>query len=242
MLEIRSLRVEYGSTVAVDGIDLTVGARGAVALLGPNGAGKSSTLDAISGLVPYEGEVVFDGTELSGLPAEKVARLGLIHVPEGRKVFPTLTVHENLLVGTSARAGRTDGFSLDDVYDLLPPLQGLRKRTGWALSGGEQQMVAIGRGLVAAPRLLMLDEPSLGLAPIIVRDVMATIETVSDRIPILIVEQNSTAAMRVCSRASVLVKGKVVLEGTAESMSNREALIESYLGTSLESTDAPPSR
>lgn len=239
MLEIRSLRVEYGPTVAVDGIDMTVGDRGAVALLGPNGAGKTSTLNAISGLVPYDGDVVFDGVALNGAPAEKVARAGLIHVPEGRRVFPTLTVHENLLVGMSARAGRTDGFSIDDVYDLLPPLQKLRRRTGWALSGGEQQMVAIGRGLVAAPRLLMLDEPSLGLAPIIVRDVMATIAQVAERIPILIVEQNSTAAMRVCVRASVLVKGKVVLAGTAAELDNREALIESYLGTSLETPAAP---
>lgn len=231
MLEIEGLRVDYDATRAVDGVDLSVGVTGAVALLGPNGAGKTSTLNAISGMVPFEGSIRFDGTNIRRMPAEKVARAGLIHVPEGRRIFPTLSVHENLQVGLTARAGRDDGFSIDDVYDLLPQLRSIAGRAGWALSGGEQQMVALGRGLVGAPRLLLLDEPSLGLAPIIVIEVLAALEQVAQRIPLLLVEQNSTAAMRICHRASVLVKGSIVLEGTAEELGDREALIDSYLGT-----------
>lgn len=234
MLEIEDLHVDYGATRAVVGLDLSVGASGATALLGPNGAGKTSTLKAISRLVPYRGVIRFDGTDIAGLAAEKVARAGLIHVPEGRMVFPTLSVHENLQVGQSALSGRTPAYSIDDIYDLLPQLQNLRNRAGWALSGGEQQMVALGRGLVAGPRLLLLDEPSLGLAPIIVKDVMSTITEVATRIPVLLVEQNSTAAMEVCEKASVLLSGAVMVSGTAEELGDREALIASYLGTSID--------
>lgn len=230
MLEIHDLHVSYDGTHAVTGIDLRVDDGSAVALLGPNGAGKTSTLTAISGLVPYRGSITFDGQELSKLTPERIARAGLIHVPEGRRVFATLTVQENLQVGESARAGRRDGYSISDVYDLLPALVRLRNRAGWALSGGEQQMVALGRGLVAAPRMLLLDEPSLGLAPIIVRDLFKALAEVSARTPLLVVEQNSAAAMRVCQRAYVLVKGAVVLEGTSADLDDREALINSYLG------------
>lgn len=242
MLEITSLEITYEGTHAVRDLDMTVAAGSAIALLGPNGAGKTSTLNAISGLVPYRGSIVFDGTNLAKLPPEKIARAGLIHVPEGRRVFPPLTVHENLLVGMTAAQGRTGGYSLSDVYDLLPALVPLRKRAGWALSGGEQQMVALGRGLVAAPRLLMLDEPSLGLAPIIVKTVFAALAEVAQRTPVLLVEQNSTVALSVCQHASVLVKGELVLSGTAEEMSDREGLIDSYLGqASLEHTGSDDS-
>ncbi|MGY1814670.1 ABC transporter ATP-binding protein [Blastococcus sp. SYSU D00820] len=232
MLEIESLVVTYEGTQAVRDVGMTVDAGAAVALLGPNGAGKTSTLKAISGLVPYRGRIRFDGVDLAKLTVEKIARAGLVHVPEGRRVFAPLTVHENLLVGMTARGGRDGGYSLDDVYDLLPALVPLRKRAGWALSGGEQQMVALGRGLVAAPRLLLLDEPSLGLAPIVVKAVFGALEEVIRRTPVLLVEQNSVAALSVCQQASVLVKGEVVLSGTAAEMGNRENLIDSYLGQS----------
>ena len=161
---------------------------------------------------------------------EGLARLGLIHVPEGRHVFPSLDVHENLQLGTTAAAGRSDGFTIDDVYDLFTPLQDLRHRDGWALSGGEQQMVAIGRALVAKPRMLLLDEPSLGLSPKFVAVVYGALAQVSDRIPMLLVEQNTVIALRHCSRAAVMVGGRIVLEGAADELADREALVASYLG------------
>ena len=151
MLELRDLVVSYGPVEAVRGVGLEVGAAEIVALVGPNGAGKTSTLRAISGFVPYGGTIHFDGTDLRKLSVQAAARRGLIHVPEGRHVWPTLTVHENLLVGTTARRGRAEGYTIDEVYDLFQPLGGLRRRDGWALSGGEQQMVAIGRALGRRP-------------------------------------------------------------------------------------------
>jgi branched-chain amino acid transport system ATP-binding protein len=230
MLEIRGLEVSYGPVQAVRGIDVDVKMGEVVALIGPNGAGKTSTLRAISGLVPHGGTVTFDGVDCRKMNVEALARVGLIHVPEGRHVFPSLNVHENLQVGTTAAAGRTEGFSIDDVYDIFPPLRPLAKRDGWALSGGEQQMVAIGRALVAKPRLLLLDEPSLGLSPKFTQAVYTALAQVSDRIPMLLVEQNTVMALRHCSRAAVMVGGRLVLEGTAEDLADREALVASYLG------------
>ncbi len=232
MLEVRDLRVTYGTTVAVDGIDLDVGAGEIVALLGPNGGGKTSTLHAISRVVASEGTVSFDGEPLAGRSADAVARRGLVHVPEGRHVFPNLSVHENLLVGASARGGRPSAFGLDDVYALFPTLADLRTRGGWALSGGEQQMVAIGRGLLAAPRLLLLDEPSLGLAPTVVDAVFDVLAQVAQHVPLLLVEQNTDRALELAGRAYVLVKGTVVLAGAADELTDREALMASYLGQS----------
>ena len=230
MLEIRGLRVSYGPVLAVREIDLDVRAGEVVALIGPNGAGKTSTLRAISGLVPFDGSITFDGVDTRKKSIEQLARMGLIHVPEGRHIFPSLNVHENLQVGTTAGAKRADGFSIDDVYDLFPPLVPLKKRDGWALSGGEQQMVAIGRALVAKPRLIVLDEPSLGLSPKYTMSVYAAIAQVKSHMPILIVEQNTVIALRHCTRAAVMVGGKLVLEGTAADLADREALVASYLG------------
>lgn len=230
MLQIRGLEVSYGPVQAVRGIDLDVGQGEVVAMIGPNGAGKTSTLRAISGLVPFRGTITFDGIDVRTQSIEGLARLGLIHVPEGRHVFPSLNVHENLQVGTTASAGRTEGFSIDDVYDLFPPLAELRKRDGWALSGGEQQMVAVGRALVAKPRLLLLDEPSLGLSPKFTQAVYSALAQVSGRIPLLLVEQNTVMALRHCTRAAVMVGGRFVLEGTAADLADREALVASYLG------------
>jgi branched-chain amino acid transport system ATP-binding protein len=230
MLQVRGLEISYGAVRAVQGIDFEVGAGEVLALLGPNGAGKTSTLRAITALTPYRGSILFDGEEVSKLGTEACARRGLIHVPEGRHVFPTLSVHENLQVGTTAASGRTAEYSIDDVYDLFPALIPLRNREGWALSGGEQQMVAIGRALVAAPRLLLLDEPSLGLAPIVVKAVFSALRQVSERTPVLLVEQNTTQALSIAHRAAALVGGKIVLSGTAAEMSDRGALLDSYLG------------
>ncbi len=229
MLEVNDLTVRYGAVEAVRGITFAVGAGEVVALLGPNGAGKTSTLRAITALERFGGSITFEGTAVNKLGPEGCAKRGLIHVPEGRHVFPTLTVHENLQVGMTAARGR-DGYSFSDVYDLFPALVPLRERNGWALSGGEQQMVAIGRALVAAPRMLLLDEPSLGLAPIVVKAVFRALRDIRDHTPILIVEQNTAQALRLCDRAAAIVDGKVVLEGSAADMGDRAALLDSYLG------------
>lgn len=238
MLEVRSLGVSYGSTRAVDQLDLVIGAGEAAALLGANGAGKTSTLRAISRLIPSEGAILFDGVDVSRLAPEELARRGLVHVPEGRHVFATLSVHENLLVGQTSRGRRKPLFTPDAVYDLFPALAPLRKRYGWALSGGEQQMVAIGRALLASPRLLMLDEPSLGLAPIVVKSVYHALSTVKSEVPILLVEQNAALALDLCDRGYVLLSGKCALKGTAADLGNREALLDSYLGHAVEEDEA----
>lgn len=229
MLEVRGLTVRYGTTVAVDGIDLDVGAGELVTLLGPNGAGKTSTLQAISRVTASSGTIRFDGTDVSRAQPDALARMGLIHVPEGRRVFPNLSVHENLLVGQSARHGRT-GYSIDDVYDLFPPLGVLAGRAGWALSGGEQQMVAVGRALVAVPRLLLLDEPSLGLAPVIVQSVFQALTEVGTTTPMLLVEQNTGRALELCHRAAVLVTGRIVTAGPTSDFADRAAMLATYLG------------
>ena len=229
MLEVRDLTVRYGAVEAVRDVTLSVGAGDVVALLGPNGAGKTSTLRAITGLERFGGTITFDGDSVNKIGPEGCARRGLIHVPEGRHVFPTLTVHENLQVGATAAQGRR-GPTFDEVYDVFPALVPLRDRNGWALSGGEQQMVAIGRALVAAPRLLLLDEPSLGLAPIVVKAVFRALRDIRASTPILIVEQNTAQALKLCDRAAALVQGKIVMEGSAAEMSDRTALLDSYLG------------
>jgi branched-chain amino acid transport system ATP-binding protein len=229
LLSAKGLTVAYGLVAAVDAIDLKVGPNEVVALLGANGAGKTSTLRALSGLVRSSGEITFDGAAIGRRQPDAIARAGLIHVPEGRRLFATLTAEENLLVGKTGIAGRPAVFELDDVYDLFPALAALRKRRGWALSGGEQQMVAIGRGLLAAPRLLLLDEPSLGLAPIVVTAVYAALAEIRTRVALLVVEQNAHLALGLCDRAYVLAAGKVAMEGPAAALADREKLLSSYL-------------
>lgn len=230
MLEVRALHISYGPVEAVRGVDLDVGGGELVALLGPNGAGKTSVLRAISQMIPHEGTITFDGEDISGESPDRVARRGLIHVPEGRRVFGPLDVHENLQMGTTARGGRRATYSLDDIYDLFPALVGLRKRAAFALSGGEQQMVAIGRALAASPRLLILDEPSLGLAPLVAKSVFQALETASKTIPVLLVEQDTAVALRMAARAYVLAHGLIAVSGAAPDLRNREALLSSYLG------------
>ena len=210
--------------------DLEVNEREVIGILGANGAGKTTTLRAISGLIPYEGQILFDGVDCRKLGVEGMVNLGVIHVPEGRRLFGELSVNENLQVGLVARAGRTSTYEISDVYDLFPALAPLRRRAAWALSGGEQQMVAVGRALVAAPRLLLLDEPSLGLSPKVTETVYRTLAEVSHTTPMLFVEQQTSLALRICTRATVLAAGSPVLTGTAEELSDRAMLMDSYMG------------
>lgn len=230
MLTIENLHVHYGTTHAVRGVSLTVPDADTVALLGPNSAGKSSILNAISGLNPYEGRITFDGTDLTGMPPEKRARAGLIQVPEGRRMIGTLTVHENLLLGMTAQAGRTPVFGLEDVYVLFPMLADMTNRPSWTLSGGQQQMVAVGRALVAAPRLLMLDEPSLGLSPLVAKEVFNALRKISAEVPLLLVEQNSNAALALCSSVTVIRTGRTVFQGNPEQAREGDVLHRAYLG------------
>jgi branched-chain amino acid transport system ATP-binding protein len=230
MLEIDGLEVRYGAVEAVRGVSLELGAEDTLGLLGPNGAGKSSLLRAVSGLVGYRGSIRYDGREVRKVGAEALARAGLIHVPEGRRLFPSLTVHENLQMGSTARAGREAYFKIDDAYDMFAALGALRDRPAWTLSGGEQQMVAVSRALVACPRLLLLDEPSLGLAPIIVDVVFGALKVVADRVPMLLVEQNTTKSLELCARAAVLVNGSIVLSGASSELNDRRAILDRYLG------------
>jgi len=232
MLKIESLHVKFGTTHAVRGISFEVPSRGSIALIGPNGAGKTSTLRAISGLVGYEGRITFDDFDLARLSVDDIARRGLIHVPEGRHVFPDLTVHENLQLGTTASNGRADGYSFDEVYDLFPGIAVMRERLGYALSGGEQQMVALGRALVGAPRLLMVDEPSLGLAPRVARDVADALSIISKRTPLLIVEQNSQVALQICEQILVMTIGAIEFRAASSELSERSTLLAAMLGQS----------
>ncbi|MDT3440267.1 MULTISPECIES: ABC transporter ATP-binding protein [unclassified Pseudofrankia] len=235
MLRVEGLTVHHGPVAAVVGLDLEVRPGEAVALLGANGAGKTSTLAAISRLVAAtSGTVRLDGRPLGRRGADQVARLGLLHVPEGRRVFSTLTVHENLLVAGSARGRRGGGRRagralLDEVYDLFPMLAALRDRPGWALSGGEAQMVAIGRALMGMPRVLLLDEPSLGLAPTVVDAVYAALARIRERVPLLLVEQDSARAFELCDRAYVLRSGRLALAGTAAGLRGTPKLVAAYL-------------
>lgn len=229
MLELRSLSVNYGPVVAVDSVDLAVASGEVVALLGPNGAGKTSLLRAIVGCEPSDGEVWFDGERVGSSKAAKLPRRGLILVPEGRRLFGNLSVRENLQVGMRAANGRK-GWTVDEVFDLFPNLARFPGRSAWMLSGGEQQMVAVGRALVAAPRLLLLDEPSLGLAPVVVQAVYKVLAIVAETTPMLIVEQNTSVAMGIADRVLVLSGGQLALGGTAAEMARRTDLVDSYLG------------
>ncbi|MFF2107127.1 ABC transporter ATP-binding protein [Rhodococcus koreensis] len=232
MLEVSGLDVRYSATHAVRKIDLSIDVNETVCLLGPNGAGKSSLLRSISQLVPYEGSIRFDGERIDGLSPAHLGRAGLIHVPEGRHVFPTLTVHENLQMGARIRGGRPVMYSYDDVYDLFTSLARMRKRRGFALSGGEQQMVALGRALVASPRLLLLDEPSLGLAPAVVQAVYRALQEVAGQTTMLLVEQNTSDALSLARRGYVLAGGRIVMAEMSAALADRSSVLAGYLGKS----------
>ena len=232
-LEIRDLHVSYGGIRALKGIDLTVEEGQIVTLIGANGAGKSTTLRAISGLQkPQSGSILYGGEELVGLPAKEIVRRGIIHVPEGRRVFPDMTVAENLKIGAFLRKDK-DGIAsdMDYVYSLFPRLKERRWQPAGTLSGGEQQMLAVGRALMSRPKVLMMDEPSLGLAPLIVKDIFSIIRRVNaDGITVLLIEQNANAALRIADYGYVLETGVIALTGTGEELLRNESVREAYLG------------
>jgi branched-chain amino acid transport system ATP-binding protein len=232
LLEIRGLEVRYGGIRAVKGIDLEIGAGEMVCLIGANGAGKSSTLRALSGLVPTApGAVRFGGSDLAGAPAFRRARAGLVMVPEGRGVFAQLTVEENLAMGSYLRADREIGSDRARVFDLFPQLQERRDQTAGTLSGGEQQMLAIGRALMSRPKLLALDEPSMGLAPIIAQKIFEVIRDINRAgVTVLLVEQNARAALALAARAYVMESGTITLSGEARALLVDPRVREAYLG------------
>ena len=232
-LEIRDLHVSYGGIRALKGVDLTVEEGQIVTLIGANGAGKSTTLRAISGLQkPQSGSILYGGEELVGLPAKEIVRRGIIHVPEGRRVFPDMTVAENLKIGAFLRKDK-DGIAsdMDYVYSLFPRLKERSWQPAGTLSGGEQQMLAVGRALMSRPKVLMMDEPSLGLAPLIVKDIFSIIRRVNaDGITVLLIEQNANAALRIANYGYVLETGVIALTGTGEELLRNESVREAYLG------------
>ncbi len=235
LLELSGLVAGYAVGVVLKGLDIEVAEGEIVALLGANGAGKTTTLRAISGLVPFvKGQITLAGQSLTGLTPEEVVRLGIAHVPEGRRVFPGLTVRDNILLGGSNRRGvgrRVLEREVDETLDLFPDLIRLQHALGWTLSGGQLQMVAVARGLMAKPRLLLLDEPSLGLAPLIVQQVFRLIADIRARgTTVLLVEQNAHVALSVADRAYVLETGLVLVSGRPEELWGNAQVRAAYLG------------
>jgi branched-chain amino acid transport system ATP-binding protein len=234
LLEITDLQVRYGEIEALRGISFAVDEGRVVTLLGSNGAGKSTTLRAISGLIaPRSGAILFDGKAIGGLGAEAIVRLGIAHVPEGRRIFPGLTVRENIMLGASnGNASRAAiGRAADDMFALFPDIRPFADKLGWTLSGGQQQMVAVARGLMAKPRLLLLDEPSLGLAPVIVQAVFRIIDEIRKRgTTVLLVEQNARMALKVADWGYVLETGRLALGGAPEALWSDARIRDAYLG------------
>lgn len=233
LLSVRGLVVRYGRIEAVHGIDLDVAAGQVVCLIGANGAGKTSILRALSGLLrPAAGRVEFDGADVTGLAAHRLAALGMAHVPEGRQVFAGLTVAENLTLGAwTARAAGAAGRRRADVLDRFPRLCERLGQLAGLLSGGEQQMLAIGRALMAAPRLLLLDEPSMGLAPLVEDEIFAIIAGLAQSgTTVLLVEQNASAALDISDAAYVLEGGRIALHGPAADVAHDPAVMAAYLG------------
>jgi len=232
MLEVRDLHVHYGEIPALKGVSLAVGRGEIVALLGNNGAGKTTTLKTVSGLIaPRAGEVTLEGESIRDLPAHLIVRRGIAHVPEGRRVFNRLTVRENLSMGAYTRSDRGVAGDLERVLSLFPRLRERSAQVAGTLSGGEQQMLAIGRALMATPRLLLLDEPSMGLAPVLVEQIFDTILTINQQgTTILLVEQNAALALDVAHRAYVLETGAVVLSGVAADLARDQDVRRAYLG------------
>ncbi len=231
LLYIDDLRVSYGGIEALKGISLTVEKGEIVTLIGANGAGKSTTLRAISGLVPIKtGTITYDGNVISGQSPQKIVAEGICMVPEGRRVFPNLTVLENLKIGAYLRKDDIQP-DIDHVYQLFPRLKERSWQLAGTLSGGEQQMLAVGRALMMRPKLLMMDEPSLGLAPLVIRDIFSIIRTLhKEGITILLVEQNANAALRVADSAYVLETGSLGMHGTGEELLNDPRVKDAYLG------------
>ena len=232
MLEITALRAGYGAIEILRGVDLAVGAGEIVALLGSNGAGKSTLNNNISGLYrPFGGSIRFEGKEIGGAPSTRIVAAGLVQVPEGRRVFPNLTVRENLEMGSYRRGKAARAQNLDRVTSIFPRLKERWTQLAGTLSGGEQQMLAIGRGLMSEPKLLILDEPSLGLSPILVEEMFALISRINaEGLAILLVEQNVVQSLAVAHRAYVLENGRIALSGKAAELAEHPELKKAYLG------------
>lgn len=237
LLEIRDLDVSYGAVQALKDISLDISRGEIVAIVGPNGAGKTTLLNVISGVVsPCAGQVIFEGQAINHLKPEEVAALGISHVPEGRQIFASMTVIDNLLLGAYTRRKRASREQLrrdmDEIWVLFPILRERRKQLAGTLSGGEQQMLALARGLMAKPKLLLIDEPCLGLAPLVVKAMLNTISQLRDRgETVLLVEQNARAALEIADRAHVMTMGRIVASGGVEELRSDVVIQEAYLGT-----------
>ena len=232
MLEVKGLAATYSGIEALRGVSLHIEAGEMVALIGANGAGKSTLLNCLSGTVrPRRGSIRFDGSEIAGMKPHRVSRQGLLQVPEGRQILVELTVEENLQLGELARGSRVSSFGLRDVYKLFPILEERRTQRGGTLSGGQQQMLAIGRALMGGPKLLLLDEPSLGLSPLITDQVFDALRSLNDNgLTILLVEQNAHRALQATKRAYLLEHGELAYQGDSADLINDEKVIAHYLG------------
>jgi branched-chain amino acid transport system ATP-binding protein len=233
LLEVKDLNVYYGAIHALQGISFTVNEGEIVTLIGANGAGKSTTLRTISGLLrPRRGSVIFKDEDITMMPAEQIVRRGVVQIPEGRKIFAPLTVRENLDMGAYTRTNPTEiQQSLDRVFASFPRLKERLNQLGGTLSGGEQQMLATGRGLMSHPTLLLLDEPSMGLSPILVEEIFRIIKEINSQgTSILLVEQNALMALQIANRAYVLETGRIILEGTGKELRESSRVKEAYLG------------
>jgi branched-chain amino acid transport system ATP-binding protein len=233
LLEINNVHVHYHKVAALKGIDMEVPDDGIVTIIGANGAGKSTTLRAISGLVGISrGEIVFAGKRIDGLAPEKIVALGIAHVPEGRRVFPGLTVEENLRTGAFLRSDTAEiEKDLDEVFQHFPRLKERRKQWARSLSGGEQQMLAIGRALMSRPKMLVLDEPSMGLSPVMVQEIARIVRDIVHRgVPVVLVEQNAELALRLARFAYVLETGSIALQGPAHELHDNAHVRRAYLG------------
>ena len=232
LLELEGVTGGYGPVRVLHGIDLRIDAGEVVVVLGANGAGKTTTLRAISGMISTHGRIELDGTSIAGKRPEQVARLGVAHVPQGRGTFTDLTVEENLRLGAYGRKDREVRFDIDRWFEVFPRLGERRGQTAGNMSGGEQQMLAIARGLMSRPRLLLLDEPSLGLAPLITQELFERLGQINanDEVAMLIVEQNANLALDVAARAYVLETGEIVSSGTAAEVRGDDSVRKAYLG------------
>lgn len=233
MLKVSNIDVFYGDLQVLWNISFEVKEKEILVLIGANGAGKSTTIKTVSSLLtPIKGRIEFNGIRMDRLPPHKIIEHGIVHVPEGRRLFADMSVEENLIMGTLHGKAKSKRFeTMEYVYDLFPRMKERRKQMAGTLSGGEQQMLAVGRGLMSLPELMMFDEPSLGLAPILVQEIFSMVRRINEQgVTVLLVEQNVRQTLAMCNRAYVLENGKVVLEGTSKELMNNEHVKEAFLG------------